>query len=99
MSSKNPIRLPPLKRLRVRNPNKSESNPCIAIMSTVLSCWASAGYNTAGCQHIENTLRACMDAPKAPPKPNNTINYHLRRLSDHVITVGPKGGKKTKSNS
>lgn len=32
-----PIRLPPLKALRVRNPNKPEENPCVAVMSSVLS--------------------------------------------------------------
>lgn len=36
MSSKNPIRLPPLRVLRVRNPNRSEPNPCLTIMSSVL---------------------------------------------------------------
>jgi hypothetical protein len=36
MSSKNPIRLPPLRVLRVRNPNRSEPNPCLTVMSSVL---------------------------------------------------------------
>ena len=36
MSSKNPIRLPPLKVLRVRNTSRTEANPCLAIMSSVL---------------------------------------------------------------
>ena len=31
-----PIRLPPLKKLKVRQPNKAEENPCIAVMSSVL---------------------------------------------------------------
>jgi hypothetical protein len=30
-------RLPPLKKLRVRRPNKKEDNPCEAIMLSVLS--------------------------------------------------------------
>lgn len=37
-----PIRLPPLKALRVRNPNRPEENPCVAIMSSVLSTSRSA---------------------------------------------------------
>lgn len=31
-----PMRLPPLRVLRVKNPNKQEGNPCLPIMSTVL---------------------------------------------------------------
>lgn len=31
-----PIRLPPLKTLRVHNPKRQVENPCIAIMSSVL---------------------------------------------------------------
>ena len=30
------MRLPPLRTLRVRNPNQSEGNPCVTIMSSVL---------------------------------------------------------------
>ncbi len=32
-----PPRLPPLPRLRVRRPNQAEANPCLGIMSSVLS--------------------------------------------------------------
>ncbi|KAK3935340.1 hypothetical protein QBC46DRAFT_397761 [Diplogelasinospora grovesii] len=94
MSSKNPIRLPPLKVLRVRHPNRAEVNPCVTVMSSVLACWASAGYSTAGCSALEQALRACMDAPKPPPKPSNTINYHLTRLSKRLTAPGAKGKKK-----
>ncbi|KAK0630420.1 hypothetical protein B0T17DRAFT_490069 [Bombardia bombarda] len=90
MSNKNPIRLPPLRVLRVRHPNRSETNPCVLVMSSVLSCWASAGYNTGGCQAVEQALRTCMDAPKAPPKPSNTINYHLARFSKRLTSQGSK---------
>lgn len=34
--AKKPMRLPPLRVLRVHNPNKQEGNPCVAVMSTVL---------------------------------------------------------------
>lgn len=27
------------------------------------ACWASSGYNVAGCQALETQLRTCMDAP------------------------------------
>jgi hypothetical protein len=32
-----PMRMPPLPKLRVRKPNAGEANPCLAIMSSVLS--------------------------------------------------------------
>lgn len=32
-----PMRLPPLPKLRVRRPNQADANPCLAIMSSVLS--------------------------------------------------------------
>ncbi|KAG9249233.1 hypothetical protein BJ878DRAFT_485328 [Calycina marina] len=86
-----PMRLPPLSKLKVRRPNAGEVNPCLAIMSSVLTCWASAGYNVAGCQAIEMQLRQCMDAPKQPARPKNTINYHLSRMYPNL--VGPRKRK------
>jgi len=32
-------------------------------MLTKAACWASAGYNVAGCQALESQLRTCMDTP------------------------------------
>ncbi|KAI1164781.1 37S ribosomal protein Mrp10 [Nemania serpens] len=85
-----PMRLPPLKILRVRNPNRKPERPCMAIMSNVLSCWASAGYNTAGCAQVEQALRACMDGPPAPVPRRNEINYHLARFKEKVIFPAKK---------
>lgn len=31
--------------------------------SIVAGCWASSGYNIAGCAALEQQLRACMDTP------------------------------------
>lgn len=56
-------RLPPLPKLRVRKPDQAGANPCVGVMSSVLSCWASSGYTTQGCAALEQQLRACMDAP------------------------------------
>jgi hypothetical protein len=36
MTNKNPIRLPPLRVLRVRHANRAEANPCVTVMSSVL---------------------------------------------------------------
>ncbi|KAK4161684.1 hypothetical protein QBC43DRAFT_323082 [Cladorrhinum sp. PSN259] len=90
MSSKQPIRLPPLRVLRVRHPNRPEPNPCLTIMSSVLACWASAGHSGRGCNTVEEALRSCMDAKKPPKKPGNTINYHLQRLSKRLIAQAGK---------
>ncbi|KAH8168350.1 hypothetical protein LIA77_11614 [Sarocladium implicatum] len=83
------IRLPPLKTLRVHSPKQQTENPCIAIMSTVLACWASAGYNAAGCAALENQLRLCTDGPKVAAAPPSTVNYHLKRMQKYV-TLQPK---------
>ncbi|KAK2069918.1 hypothetical protein P8C59_004459 [Phyllachora maydis] len=94
MSSKTPMRLPPLRILRVRNPNKPVPNPCLTVMSSVLACWASAGHNSPGCATVEQALRACMDAPKEPPRPPNTINHDLARFQERVtghLGRKPKG--------
>lgn len=55
--------LPPLPKLRVRRPNKPETNPCLGVMASVLGCWASSGYSVQGCAQFEQKLRQCMDAP------------------------------------
>ncbi|CAG9936774.1 hypothetical protein V2G26_006242 [Clonostachys chloroleuca] len=89
MAGHKAIRLPPLKTLRVHNPQRVPENPCIAVMSTVLACWASAGYNAAGCLAVENQLRSCMDGAKPPGSKPNTINYHLTRMQKDV-TSKPK---------
>lgn len=59
----NAIRLPPLRTLKVRKPDKGEGNPCVGVMSSVLGCWASAGPAKAAtqCMALEQQLRACMD--------------------------------------
>ncbi|TVY54706.1 37S ribosomal protein MRP10, mitochondrial [Lachnellula cervina] len=94
-----PMRLPPLPKLRVRRPNQSEANPCLALMSSVLNlradktiaCWASSGYNVAGCQAFETQLRTCMDTPRPKGLKKNTINHHLSRMYPKI--VGPRKRK------
>ncbi len=53
-----------------------------------LACWASAGYNAAGCAAIETQLRQCMDGPKPQPASPNTINHHMGRLGKHITYDG-----------
>ncbi|KAF2136209.1 uncharacterized protein K452DRAFT_237896 [Aplosporella prunicola CBS 121167] len=77
--------LPPLPKLRVRHPNKTEGNPCMGLMSSVLGCWASSGYSAAGCAAVEQQLRACMDAPRPKLQKKNAINYHLSRMYPNII--------------
>ncbi|AEO68405.1 d47c3383-1fea-4729-9607-21341bc0474b [Thermothielavioides terrestris] len=90
MTNKKPIRLPPLRVLRVRNPNRPEPNRCLTVMSSVLACWASAGYHGRGCTTVEQALRACMDAPAPPKKSPNTVNYHLARFAKRLISQASK---------
>ncbi|KAK1760273.1 hypothetical protein QBC47DRAFT_396271 [Echria macrotheca] len=84
MVQKKPMRLPPLDRIYVRNPNKIEKNACLNVMSQVLACWASSGYNVAGCATVEQALRDCMDKGRPPPQSSNTINYHLNRFTKRL---------------
>ncbi|KLU86901.1 37S ribosomal protein Mrp10 [Magnaporthiopsis poae ATCC 64411] len=87
---KNPIKLPPLRVLRVRNPTQKEVNPCLTVMQSVLACWASAGYTAAGCLALEQQLRDCADGPQQTVKKANTINHHLSRMQQKM------GGRKKK---
>ncbi|KAA8648532.1 hypothetical protein EYZ11_008817 [Aspergillus tanneri] len=84
----NPVRLQTIPHLRIRHPNKHEQNTCVAVMSSMLSCWASSGYGSEGCLALEQQLRQCMDAPKKKGNEKNTVNYHLMRMYPKV--VGPK---------
>ncbi|KAK9568558.1 40S ribosomal protein mrp10 [Aspergillus fumigatus] len=84
----NPVRLQTIPHLRVRRPNQHEQNPCVTIMSSMLSCWASSGGSVEGCAALEQQLRQCMDGPKPKGNKKNTINYHLMRMYPKV--VGPK---------
>ncbi|KAN0090534.1 hypothetical protein V8E51_019113 [Hyaloscypha variabilis] len=86
-----PMRLPPLPKLRVRRPNQADANPCLTLMSSVLTCWASSGYTAAGCAALETQLRACMDTPRPKTVKKNTINYHLSRMYPNI--VGPRKRK------
>lgn len=90
----NPIRLQSVSRLKIRHPDKQETNPCIGPMTAMLSCWASssnAGGSSAGCANLEKALRECMDKPKNVSGHKSNINYHLGRLYPQV--AGPKRRK------
>ena len=60
----------------------------LTIPPPILACWASAGYNAAGCAAIETQLRQCMDGPKPQPASPNTINHHMGRLGKHITYDG-----------
>ncbi|KXT01358.1 hypothetical protein AC578_6656 [Pseudocercospora eumusae] len=78
-------KLPPLPKLKVRRPDQGNANPCLAIMSSMLGCWASSGYTTAGCAALEQQLRVCMDARKPGQKTKSPINHHLSRFYPKII--------------
>jgi len=89
-----PFRLPPVKTLRVHAPNGTRERPCVTIMSSVLACWASAGYSTSSCAQVEQALRECMDQPKAAKPRSSEVNYHLSRFQDRVSQPASKENKK-----
>ncbi|KIH94262.1 37S ribosomal protein Mrp10, mitochondrial [Sporothrix brasiliensis 5110] len=90
-----PPKLPPMEVLRVKDPvvNKG-TDPCIVAMSSVLACWASVGYNAAGCAAVEATLRQCVDSRVPQKERKSSINYHLgrfqRRLEGRIYHKGSK---------
>ncbi|KAL3470580.1 hypothetical protein BJX99DRAFT_264121 [Aspergillus californicus] len=87
----NPVRLNTINHLRVRRPNQTERSACTAVMSSMLSCWASSGYAAEGCIALEAQLRQCMDEKKPSTTKQNSINYHMMRMYPKV--VGPKKKK------
>ncbi|KAL1588874.1 hypothetical protein WHR41_02601 [Cladosporium halotolerans] len=78
-------KLPPLPKLRIRRPDQTSANPCLNVMSSVLSCWASSGNTGEGCAQLEQQLRACMDERKGANTQKNKINSHLSRLYPQII--------------
>ncbi|KAI2632133.1 mitochondrial ribosomal protein 10 [Hypoxylon sp. NC1633] len=93
-AAQKPVRLPPLKSLRVRNPGGKFERPCMGIMSSVLACWASSGYSATGCAQVEQALRNCMDGPQPlKPKPSE-INYHLARFKNKLLYPAKKNKRK-----
>ncbi|CAG7923616.1 unnamed protein product [Penicillium olsonii] len=88
----NPLRLNTINHLRVRRPNQHEQNPCVTVMSSMLNCWASAGYAAEGCAALEAQLRKCMDDPKSREQKKNTVNYHLMRMYPKVVGPRKKDG-------
>jgi len=89
----NPVRLQTIQHLRVRRPNQHQQNPCVTVMSSVLNCWASSGYNAEGCAALAQQLKQCMDAPKNKSDKRNTVNYHLMRMYPKVAGPRKKEGQ------
>lgn len=74
--------------MRRRRPELPFSHPSTRArkltLTTRTGCWASSGYNTAGCLQVELALRACMDAPPPQQPKASEINYHLGRFQNRV---------------
>lgn len=85
-----PMRLPPLKVLRVRNPNKPEINPCVTVMSTVLSTSYpfSRRQDAGGGCPLERELVAnsCGHRQHAGPR-KATPQPAARSSSRHCVTA------------
>ena len=80
-----PTRLPPLPRLRVRRPNKTEMNPCMGIMTSVLGmCYLSAAAD------VFNALTAlpvagCWASSGYSPQGCAAIEQQLRACMDTPV--------------
>lgn len=73
--------LPPLPKLRLRNPVLQKStNQCYVLMSSLLNCWAANGEGAALCSAFENDLKTCMETFKPKKETVSSINYHAGRL-------------------
>lgn len=73
--------LPPLPKLRLRNPTLQKStNQCYVLMSSLLNCWAANGEGSAQCMAFENDLKTCMETFKPKKEQASSMNYHAGRL-------------------
>ncbi|ORY90980.1 hypothetical protein BCR43DRAFT_532740 [Syncephalastrum racemosum] len=73
-----------LKQLKVRPKKLMQSSPCLVEMGALFECWATAGIDDRKCTATAKTLQECMAQPARKHKQQNTINYHLARLSKHL---------------
>lgn len=66
----------------------------VPLANSHVACWASVGYNTAGCAAVEASLRTCMDTKKTRKTWPNNVNYHLGRFQKRLNgAVKHKGSK------
>lgn len=78
-----PYKLPPLPRLRVKNPvQQTQADPCKVLMSSLLQCWASNGQNSKVCEELVSQLKLCGKGNAQVRKSN--VNYHAARLYKRV---------------
>lgn len=56
-------RLKHLSKLRVKSTSpKTAGGPCSVALTNLLSCWASNGHDSPGCQNFAQELKVCMAA-------------------------------------
>ncbi|CCH61639.1 hypothetical protein TBLA_0F00960 [Henningerozyma blattae CBS 6284] len=80
-----PYKLPPLPRLKVKNPvHRVEPNTCIVIMSSLLQCWSSNGQDANQCAELVKQLKLCSATNKSVKPKRSNINYHTARLYPKV---------------
>lgn len=73
--------LPPLPKLKLKNPVLQKSNnKCYVLMSSLLNCWAANGEGSAPCSVFENDLKTCMETFKSLKETVGSANYHAARL-------------------
>ncbi|KAI5300361.1 hypothetical protein KEM55_003829 [Ascosphaera atra] len=88
------MQLNTINKLRIRSPNQNAANPCLTLMSSMLSCWASQGKTNPGaCAAIEEQLRACTDKKRPQNQHTNPVNYHLMRMFPKISGPRKKKGR------
>ncbi|KAI7867359.1 hypothetical protein BDF14DRAFT_1874947 [Spinellus fusiger] len=73
-----------LKQLKVRPKKLLDSSPCLVEMGSLFECWATSGVDDKRCVVASKALSECMTKPVTKSNRQNTINYHLARLSKHL---------------
>ncbi|ORX47180.1 hypothetical protein DM01DRAFT_1142334 [Hesseltinella vesiculosa] len=73
-----------LKQLKVRPKKIIESSQCLTEMGALFECWATSGVDDKRCITTARSLTECLANPAKKTKKQNTINYHLARLSKQL---------------
>ncbi|KAI8074394.1 hypothetical protein BC940DRAFT_288129 [Gongronella butleri] len=73
-----------LKQLKVRPKKILESSQCLTEMGALFECWASSGVDDKRCIATAKTLTDCLANQVKKTQKQNTINYHLARLSKQL---------------
>ena len=83
-----PMRLPPLPKLRVRRPNQGEGNPCLLLMNSVLS---TSSLSSTSClpfcqNNLANQSTACWASAGYTSAGCQALETQLRTCMDAPVS-------------